>query len=193
MDSYFIVYCYPVKYPLDNVLSTKTSLAPRFHSFLFIQLQYHHGKPVHSIGLPVEFLFPPRPSILPPEIDKSPSSIECLAVGLCVSCSWLLGRASQRTVILDSGLQAKQNIIIMFGIGAYPWGGSLLGLVFVWQVLQSLLHPVCSSSCLSCRQDKFVVKSFMCGLVSLSLHWVSYLATGDKVFMFFISTTVSLR
>ena len=40
-----------------------------------------------------------------------------------------------------------------------------------WPFPQSLLH-ICP--CISCRQDKFWIESFVGGLVSLLLHWVSF-------------------
>ena len=64
------------------------------------------------VGLSVEFQYSLGPSVLPPTLSQdSPSSISCVAVGLCICFHQLLGRASQRTVILGSCLQAKQRII----------------------------------------------------------------------------------
>ena len=54
----------------------------------------------------------------------------------------------------------------MSGIGTYPWDGFWVGPVIGWPFLQSLLYP-----CISFRQDKLCVKSFVGRLVSLSLHW----------------------
>ena len=52
--------------------------------------------------------------------------------------------------------------------------------------LCSIPHPYSS-----CRQDKFWVEIFMGELVSLSLHWGSYMATGDDLFRFHILNPVS--
>ena len=62
----------------------------------------------------------------------------------------------------------------MSGIGDCPWDGSQIGLVIGWSIPQSLLHPC---PCISCRQSEFWAESFVGGLVSLSLHWGSCLAT----------------
>ena len=60
----------------------------------------------------MEFLSPSGPSIFSlSHFHKSPSSVHCLAVGLCICCSQLLGGVSQRTVMLGSCLQAQQSII----------------------------------------------------------------------------------
>ena len=62
---------------------------------------------VDSVDLPVESLFPLGRSILPATLPQdSPSSVQCLAVGLCICFSQLLDGASQRTVTLGSCLQA---------------------------------------------------------------------------------------
>jgi hypothetical protein len=61
------------------------------------------------------------------------------------------------------------------GIDICPWDGSHVGPVIVWPFpcLCSILHI-----CISCRQHKFGVESFVGGLVSLLLHRDSYLAKG---------------
>jgi hypothetical protein len=56
----------------------------------------------------------------------------------------------------------------MSEIGACTWDGFWVSLVTGWPFLQSLLHLY-----ISFRQDKFWVKSFVSGLVSLSFHWGS--------------------
>jgi hypothetical protein len=48
-----------------------------------------------------------------------------------------------------------------------------------------------SCACISCRQDKFWVKSYVDGLLSLLLHLGSWLATGDGLLRFYISNVVS--
>ena len=56
----------------------------------------------------------------------------------------------------------------MSGVSSLTWDGPQVGAVIGWLIPQSLLH-LCP--CISFRQDKFWVKSFVGGLVSLSLHW----------------------
>jgi hypothetical protein len=53
---------------------------------------------------------------------------------------------------------------------------SLTEPVIGWQFPLSLLH-LCP--CASCRQGTFWIRAFVGGLLSLSLHWGSCLATGD--------------
>jgi hypothetical protein len=50
--------------------------------------------------------------------------------------------------------------------------------------LQTLLY---FCPCASCKQDTFWVESFVSGLLSLSFHWESYLATGSSHFRIHIS------
>jgi hypothetical protein len=54
---------------------------------------------VDSVGLPLTLL------------EKPPSSIHCLTVGLCICLSQLLCEASQKRAMLVCCLQALQNII----------------------------------------------------------------------------------
>lgn len=64
-----------------------------------------------------------------------------------------------------------------------PWDGSQVGPVIGWPFPQSQLH-LCP--CTSCRQDTFCVESFVGGLVSLSLHWGTCLASGGDSVMLHI-------
>ena len=62
---------------------------------------------VDSVGFSVEILSPLDHVILPPTLTyEAPSSIHCLAVGLCILLSQMLGGASQKTAMLDSCLLA---------------------------------------------------------------------------------------
>jgi hypothetical protein len=58
------------------------------------------------VGFLVEFLSPLGSLFLPPTLLQDLMSSFCLAVGLCLCFSQLVGRASQRTVMLGSCLQA---------------------------------------------------------------------------------------
>jgi hypothetical protein len=71
---------------------------------------------------------------------------------------------------------------------AYGMGLNLCWLLFG----HSLSLCSISSAYISCRQDKFGVKSFVGGLVSLSLHWGSCLAIGGDLFRFHISSAMHL-
>lgn len=57
--------------------------------------------------------------------------------------------------------------LIVSEIGACPWDGSQVVLGFGWPFLQSLSYP---NTCISCRQDKFWVDSFVGRLLFLLLH-----------------------
>jgi hypothetical protein len=60
---------------------------------------------VGSVCLSVEFLSPLGPAVLPPFLpEESPSSIHCMAMGVCVCLSQMLDEASQRTTMLYSYL-----------------------------------------------------------------------------------------
>jgi hypothetical protein len=108
---------------------------------------------------------------------KSPQAPS--TVWLCVSASvwvsqWVEPLREQHAPV------CKHNILslIVSGIGACPWDGSQIG----WLLVDCSLSFCCIHlHCISCRQDKFEVKSFVGGLVSLLLHWSFYLATGGSL------------
>ena len=65
--------------------------------------------------------------------------------------------------------------------------------VSYWLAILSLSAPSIPPSpcaCISCRQDKFWVKSFVGGFMSLLLHWGSYLVIGAGFFRFHIPNAV---
>ena len=68
---------------------------------------------VDSVGLPVEFLSCSGPSILLPIFHKSPDLWPVFGCGICICFCQLLGRASQRTVMLSSCLQAHLTIMML--------------------------------------------------------------------------------
>jgi hypothetical protein len=107
----------------------------------------------------------------------------CGSIYICFS--QLLSGVLQRTVMLDSCLQAQQCQGVVLAIGwLASWAGYWLGILKV-----STLSP---HPCISCRQDKFGVKSFVGRLVSLSLQWDSCLTAVGGLFRFSITTAVSL-
>jgi hypothetical protein len=62
-----------------------------------------------------------------------------------------------------------------------------------WWAIHSLCVPYPMPACISCRQDKFWDESFVCWLMSLSLHWISCLVTEDGLFRFHIPKIGSHR
>lgn len=109
-------------------------------------------------------------------------------MGLCISLRQLLIGASQRTAMLDSYLQVSQSVInsvrdwhLLMG-----WVSSWVGYCLAYFL--SIFFILCP--CISCRQDKFWIESFVGRLVSLSLHWDSCLAEGGSQFRFHISNAV---
>jgi hypothetical protein len=84
------------------------------------------------------------------------------------SFHWMLCGTSQRTAILGSCLQAWQSIpnsvidwflhMEWVSIWGHPCFPQALPYLCLWT---------------SCRQEMFLIKGFVCGLLSLSLHWES--------------------
>jgi hypothetical protein len=74
----------------------------------------------------------------------------------------------------------------VLGIGFYPGYGLQVGAVICLLFPQSLLY-LCL--CTSWKQDKFWVKGFIGGLLFLSLHWESCLATGGGHFKLCITVS----
>ena len=72
---------------------------------------------------------------------------------------------------------------IVSEIDACPWDGSQVELVIGWPFLQSLLH-LCP--CISFKQDKFWVESFVGVLAFTSLHFGSCLAIVSGLFRFHV-------
>ena len=65
---------------------------------------------VDSIGLPVEFLSPSRFAIFPPILlEKPPSSIQCLAVGVCISLSQLLEQEISQKLLPVPGVGSSSR------------------------------------------------------------------------------------
>ena len=97
---------------------------------LWLVSQSQGSRLVDTVGLPVALSSPSVSSILPLTLPQgSPTFVQCLDLSICISLSQLLGRASQRTVML--GHVYKHNIasLIGSGFGAHPWDGYQLGLV----------------------------------------------------------------
>ena len=94
---------------------------------------------------------------------------------LCVSFQWLLGGASQKTVMLGSCLQAQQSIINSVRGWCLPmewnsiWGSHFLAIPSV-SALSLSFHILQAGNILSQKFCKWVVV--------LILHWESCLATG---------------
>jgi hypothetical protein len=65
------------------------------------------------------------------------------------------------------------------GVGSLSRHGSQTGLVIGWLSPQFLLHLY---PYIPCRQDKLYVEDFVSGLVSLTLHWTSFLVAEDGQF-----------
>ena len=67
----------------------------------------------------------------------------------------------------------SENIsLIVSEIGSLTWNVSQVGPIIGWLFSQSLLHLY---PCASCRQDKFYVESFVCGLMPPVLYLKSQL------------------
>jgi hypothetical protein len=130
------------------------------------QTHRHTDTHIHPLQGLKSFLSPTRPEILPPIPPKDfPSSIHCLVVGVFICLSHMLGGASQRTDMLDSCLHV---LLIVSGIGAFPWDGSQFRPVIGWPFSQSLLYPM---PVFPVEQDTFLVSSFVCS-------WYLYLSLG---------------
>lgn len=113
------------------------------------------------------FLTPPVPSIITLNLPQDfLTSTSCLAVGLLISFYQVLKEISQRSVVLDSCLQAQQTIINSIRVACLPQVGSQVGPVIGYPFPQSLLHHY---PCTYCRRGKVWVKDFVDGLVSPSL------------------------
>ena len=69
-----------------------------------------------------------------------PCFIHCLAVGVCICLSQLLGEVSQRLAFLDSCMQANKNIINNVRDWCLPMGWCQVGPVIGWPFSQSLFH-----------------------------------------------------
>jgi hypothetical protein len=95
------------------------------------------------------------------------------------------GRATERTAMPGVYLQAQHRISNIVRTGSFSWDESQVGLVNGQPFIQSLLH---FCTCISFRQEQFGVKSFIGGLVSLSLHWASCLTTRGGLFRLYIHT-----
>jgi hypothetical protein len=105
-------------------------------------------------------------------------------------CLYLSESAAGWSLTEDSLLLSASITVslVVLSIGACPWDESQVKSVIGWPPPQSLLHP---HACISCRQDKFWVESFVGGLVSLLLHWGSCLATGGGLLRFHIPSVVN--
>jgi hypothetical protein len=68
------------------------------------------------------------PSVFP---ERSPTFVQCVAVGICICISQLLGRASQRTTMLAPVCKHNITSVIMLGFGACPWDGFQVGWLLV--------------------------------------------------------------
>lgn len=81
---------------------------------------------------------------------------------------------------LCQALDLKYNIdsLAVSGIISYSWVMSQVKPIMGWSFPQSLFHLY---PCNSCRQDIFWGEGFMCGLVSLSLHWKSCLVSSVNI------------
>jgi hypothetical protein len=76
---------------------------------------------VEPVGLPVEFLSPLGSSVLPPALPQGfLSSVQCLAVGLCICFNQLLGGVSQRTVMLSLVCEPRLTDT------SIPWGSKVV-------------------------------------------------------------------
>lgn len=77
---------------------------------------------------------------------------------------------------------------MMLGISACPWDVSQFGQVnhwpFPWALLR--LYP-----CISFRQDKTLVQSFVDELGCLSLQWEFYLDTGGGLLRFYFPNVIT--
>jgi hypothetical protein len=139
-------------------------LGPAVYADRSVSESWQESKLVDSVSLPVEFLSPSGPSILPPTLPLSlcaSSSVWLWPVYLFKSgVGWSLSKESCQTPV------CKHNRVslIMSGIGACLWNGS--------QVEQ--VHPLnlCSIPCpwISYRQDKFGVESLLDAL----MWWFEY-------------------
>ena len=72
---------------------------------------FQRSRLVDTVGLSMGLSSPSAPSILPLIfLQGSMTTIQCLAVGICIHLSQLLDRASQRTVVLGSCFQVQHGI-----------------------------------------------------------------------------------
>jgi hypothetical protein len=62
------------------------------------------------------------------------------------------------------------SLLIVSGIGSWPWDESQVGAVIGWPCTQFLLY-LCPCTC--CKQDTFWMEGFVGSLVTLSFHWES--------------------
>jgi len=126
-----------------------------------VSVRLHGPRLVDSVGL--VFLTPPVLSILLPTLlQDSPSSSWCLAVGL----HQLLEEPLRWQLYYVSVCKHSRVSLIESGVGSFMWNGSQIRAVIGWPFPQLLLHLY---SCVSCRQDKFWVESFLCGSMFPSL------------------------
>jgi hypothetical protein len=99
------------------------------------------------------------------------------------AADWELSEDSYARLPSASMTEYHNSDIIVSRPGASSWEGAQIGLVIGSPFSQSLLS-ICT--CISFRQDKFWIESFVGGLLFLFLHWVSCLATGDNQLRFCI-------
>ena len=93
---------------------------------------------------------------------KSQSSIHCLDVGVSIYMSLLVGKASQKTAVLDTVCKLNRVSIIMTDFGACPLIGFQVGPDIVWQF--SVSAP---SQSLHLFYTGYNFGEIFCGLVSV--------------------------